>query len=30
MKHLYYNVSFNEYKKVGMLDIPEDWQPFPI
>lgn len=30
MKHLYYNVSFNESKKVGMLDIPEDWQPFPI
>lgn len=30
MKHLYYNVSFNESKKVGILSKPKDWQPFPI
>lgn len=26
MKHLYYNVSFNESKKVGILSKPKDWQ----
>lgn len=30
MRHLYYNVGYNEDKRVGILGMPEGWNPFPI
>ncbi|WP_300300647.1 DUF1629 domain-containing protein [uncultured Muribaculum sp.] len=30
MKHLYYKATYNEYYKVGILGIPDGWNPTPI